>query len=106
MVLKVFYTNQNPKSFQWRSCKNFWWLFQKELNSWLLEIEMNNADLPESTDMFLSVLDKHAPKKQKFILQNNAYFITKNLKKAIMKRLKLRNKYLRATKNKAKKSIY
>lgn len=76
------------------------------MNSWLLEIEMNNADLPESTDMFLSVLDKHAPKKQKFILQNNAYFITKNLKKAIMKRLKLRNKYLRATKNKAKKSIY
>lgn len=54
---------------------------------------MNNADLPESTDMFL-------------LEQNNAYFITKNLKKAIMKRLKLRNKYLRATKDKAKKSIY
>ena len=67
---------------------------------------MNNSDLSEFTDMFLSVLDKHTPKKQKFIPQNNAYFITKNLKKAIIKRLKLRNTYLRATKDKAKKSIY
>ena len=66
---------------------------------------MNNADLSEFTDMLLSVLDKHAPKKQSFIPPNNAYFITKNLKKAIMKRLRLTNKYLRATKNKAK-SLY
>ena len=42
--------------------------------------------------MFL--LDKHAPKKQKYIQANNANFITKSLRKAIMLRSKFRNSFL------------
>ena len=80
-------------------------VFQRELNSELLKIDLNNAELSEFTEIFLSILDKYAPKKQKFIRANNSNFVTKNLRKAIMKRSKLRKKYLRERTNKAK-SIY
>ena len=50
----------------------------------------------------LSILDKHAPKNEKFIRENNSNFVTKNLRKAIMKSSKLRNKYLREIRNEAK----
>ena len=43
--------------------------------------------------------------KNKFIRANNSNFVTKNLRKAIMKRSKLRNKYLRERTNEAK-SLY
>ena len=95
-VMKVFYKKQKPKIIQYRSYKNFDnQVFQRELNSELLKIDSNNADLSEFTEIFLSILDKHAPKKQKFIRANNSNFVNKNLRKAIMKRSKLRNKYLR-----------
>ena len=77
-------------------------MFPRELNSWLLEIEINNADLSEFTEFSLSVLDKHGSKKQSFISANNANSITKNLRKAFMERLKLRNKYFRETKDEVK----
>ena len=80
-------------------------VLQRELNNELLKIDLNNADLSEFTEIFLSILDKHAPKKQKFIRANNSNFVTKNLRKAIMKRSKLRNKYLRERTNEAK-SLY
>ena len=51
------------------------------------------------------MLDKHAPKKHRFIQANNSNFVTKNLRKTIMKRSKLRNKYFRERTNKAK-SLY
>ena len=40
-------------------------VFQRELNSMLLKIDLNNADLSEFTEIFLSILDKHASKKAK-----------------------------------------
>ena len=105
-VMKVFYKKQKPKIIQYRSCKNFDnQVFQRELNSELLKIDLNNAELSEFTENFLSILDKHAPRKQKFIRANNSNFVTKSLSKAIMKRSKLRNKYLRERTNKAK-SLY
>ena len=52
-------------------------VFQRELNSELLKIDSNNAELSEFTEIFLSILDKYTPKKQKFIRANNSNFITK-----------------------------
>ena len=67
-VIKLFYKNQKPKIIQYRSYKNFHnQVFQRELNSELLKIDLNNAELSEFTEIFLSILDKYAPKKQKFI---------------------------------------
>ena len=83
--MNVFYKKQKPKIIQYRRYKNFDnQVFQRELNSELLKIDLNNAELSEFTEIFLSILDKHAPKKQKFIRANNCYFVTKNLRKAIM----------------------
>ena len=75
------------------------------MNSEILKINLNNAELSEFTEIFLSILDKHAPRKQKFIRANNSNFVTKSLRKAIMKRSKLRNKYLRERKQE-NKSLY
>ena len=43
---------------------------------------------------FLQVLNNHAPLKKKFIRANHAPYMTKNLRKAIMKRSQLENKYI------------
>ena len=78
-------------------------LFQKEWNSELLKIDLNNADVSEFTKIFLLILEKHAPKKKKkFIRENKSNFVTKNVRKAIMERSKLRNKYLRERTNEVK----
>ena len=44
---------------------------------------------------FRSVIDKHAPIKHKIIRGNNAPFMTKELRKAIMDRSRYKNKYLK-----------
>ena len=56
------------------------------MNSGLLKIDLSSAELSEFAEIFLSILDKYAPKRQKFIGANNSNFVTKNLGKAIMKR--------------------
>ena len=43
----------------------------------------------------LTILNKHAPMKQKYLRANQGRFITKYLHKAIMKRSRLWNKFLR-----------
>ena len=45
-------------------------------------------------DIFIEVLNKHDPMKQKYLRANQGGFMTKNLHKAIMKRSRLRNKFL------------
>ena len=59
------------------------------------KIDINNAELKEFNEIFLKVLDKHAPRKQKYIRANNSNYITKALRKEIMHRSRLRNKFLR-----------
>ena len=46
-------------------------------------------------NIFIEVLNKHAPMKEKYLRSNQGRFITKKLHKAIMKRSRLRNKFLR-----------
>ena len=65
-VIKVFYKKRKPKIIQYWSYKNFDnHVFQRELNSELLKINLNNAELSEFTEIFLSILDKRAQKKKK-----------------------------------------
>ena len=42
---------------------------------------------------YLQVLDKHAPMKSKIVRANHAPYITKTLRKAIMRRSNLESKY-------------
>ena len=92
MVLKIFYKKQKPKVIQYRKYDNFINdLFLEELNNELLNVDLNNAELSEFTEAFMSLLDNHAPKNQKYIRANNVNFMTKSLWKAIMLRSKFRD---------------
>ena len=71
-VSKVFHKKQKPKIIQHRSYKIFEnQVFRRELNSELLKIDLNNFDLSEFTEMFLSILNKHAPKNKSLYEQIN-----------------------------------
>ena len=95
-VMKTHYKKQKAKTIQYRNYKHFHeQSFNFELNSELLKIDINNAELKEFNEIFLKVLDKHAPRKQKYIRANNSNYITKALRKEIMHRSRLRNKFLR-----------
>ena len=62
-VMKVFYKKQKLKIIQYRDYKNFDnHVSQRELNSELLKIDLNNAELSEFTEIFFSILDKYASK--------------------------------------------
>ena len=51
------------------------------------------------------ILKKHAPTKKKYVRANQAPFITKTLSKEIMKRSRLRNKFLN-TKSDIDRKVY
>ena len=61
----------------------------------MLKIDISNAELKEFNEIFFKVLHKHAPRKQKYIRANNSNYITKTLRKEIMHRSRLRNKFLK-----------
>ena len=80
-------------------------MFREELNNELLNVDLKNAESSEFTETFMSLLDKHALKKQKYIRANNANFMKKSLRKAIILRSKLRNRFLKETTDESK-SLY
>ena len=45
------------------------------------------------SDTFKAIVNKHAPLKEKIVRGNNAAFMTKELRKAIMNRSRLKKKY-------------
>ena len=62
----------------------------------ILKIKLENIKNKRYGDfeaVFLKELNKHAPLKKKFLRHNNNPFMTKNLRKQIMVRSKLRNNY-------------
>ena len=94
-VMKTHYKKQKAKTIQYRNYKHIYdQSFNFELNNELMKIDINNA-FKEFNEIFLKALDKHAPRKQKYIKANNSNFITKAFRKEIMHRSRLRNKFLR-----------
>ena len=71
----------------------------------MLKYDINNIDYDSFIKTFLTVLDKHAPVKKKYLPANHANFVTKQLRKAIIKRSKLRNDFLK-DRNDAFQSAY
>ena len=95
-MVTVFYKKQRPKIIHYRNYKNFEnGNFRQDLKKELLKFDVTNALLSNFYDTVLSVLDKHAPIKLKYIRSNNCNFMTKELRKTIMNRSKLRNKILK-----------
>ena len=65
----------------------------RQLKSLMSEKSVNNYKNFE--EIFLKTLEKHAPLKRKQLRANNAPYMTKTLRKAIMKRSELKTKYLK-----------
>ena len=77
--------------------------FKAELRS---EIELNQiSDYNNFENVFLRVLEKHAPLKKKLVRANEAPYIAKTLRKAIMRRSQLENKY-RKQRTRENKTLY
>ena len=59
----------------------------------MLKYDFNDIDYDNFIKTFLTILEKHAPIKKKYLGANHANFVTKQLRKAIMKKSKLRNDF-------------
>ena len=70
-------------------------MYSKELNNELLKVDLSNPELSNFIETPRSLIDNHAPKIQKLIRVNNAYFMTKNLRRTVILKMKFRNKILK-----------
>ena len=95
MNLSQQFTKASPKYAHYRNYKNFNEQdFKLELRG---KLEVNVADENYETfhNVYLNVLNKHAAIKTKVIRSNQAPYITKAYRKAVIKRSELKTKYLR-----------
>ena len=93
-VMKTTFPKAKPKIIQYRCYKKFnLEEFRAELRTKLSnEVVINYSRFEE---VFLDVLNKHAPPKKKVFRANHKPYMTKHLRKAIMRRSALQNKYYR-----------
>ena len=93
-VRKVIFKKQKPNIFFYRNYKNF---DKKSFKEYLkLSIEAHDPSefaLKDFQNLWLTSLKSLAPLKKKYLRANQASFMNKKRKKAIMVRSKLRNKF-------------
>ena len=97
--LKAHFKKLPPKKIIYRNYKNF------DQNAFLYDLDQNmikgkfyNKELNayhEFSEVFRNTANKHAPLKEKTVRGNDAPFMTKNLRKAIMNRSRLKHKYIK-----------
>ena len=93
-VLKTLFKKLEPIKIKYRNYKHFdISSFKSDLTLSLQTNDTTNINYDEFKDLFMHVLNKHAPQKEKLIRGNNAPFMNKTLSKAFMERSKLKNKY-------------
>ena len=97
-TLRSTFIKLPPKTVKYRSYKNFnETVFLHELDQIFIQGDLHRSDDPyfKLTELFSSILNKHAPIKSKQIRGNQAPFVSKSLSKIIMQKSKVRNKYLK-----------
>ena len=95
-VLKSYFPKQKSNIVSYRSYKRFRNnSFRTELDNKLLKYDLCNIEYQHFLNIFLDILNKHAPIKKKYISANQSNFMTRKLSKTIMKRSKLRNRFLK-----------
>ena len=93
-VMKTTFPKAQPKVVYYRDYKNFdLYSFRTDLRGQLSKIVDKDYFHFELT--FLRVLEIHAPMKKKVLRANDKPYMTKALRKAIMRRSELKNKYLK-----------
>ena len=99
-VLKETFQRSSPKELVYRDYKNSDRLtFKRELEE---KLNQQINEYKHFEQIFLEVLNTHAPIKRKLLRANHVPYMTKALRKAIMKRSKLESKYV---KNKANENF-
>ena len=84
-VLKMFFRKQKHKTVFDNSA------FREALNRELLKHDLNNIEYDTFQEIIVSLLNVYAALKKKHLRANHANFVTKELRKAIMQRKRLRN---------------
>ena len=93
-VMKTTFPKAEPKIIYYRDYKNFdLYNFRTDLRQELSKI--SEKDYMHFEITFLKVLEQHAPMKKKVLRANNKPYMTKSLRKAIMRRSTLKTKYLK-----------
>ena len=87
-VLKVYFPKQKPNIQTLRDCKRF----QNDL--FRSELDVCNLEYEYFLDIFIEILNKHAPMKKTCLRANQGEFMTKELNKKIMTWSRLSNNYL------------
>ena len=91
-VLKINFMKNKPKEIIYRDYKNFdSFLFNDEVKNVLDLDKINSYAMFE--ELLLKVRDKHAPVKKKVVRANYAKYVSKPLRKAIMKKSYLEKVY-------------
>ena len=95
-VMKSFFKKAAPHIIKYRDYKTFdERLFRNELSENLADISDTELNYDVFENIFLKHINKYAPMKEKRVRANNSPFMNKILSKAVMKRSRLRNKYLK-----------
>ena len=94
IVLKAYFQKQKPSVIRYRSYKksdnN---LFRNDLPSELISKNVENKDLDSFKATVQCIFNRNAPLREKHVRYNQAAFLNKNLRKAIMTRSGLLNKF-------------
>ena len=93
-VLETTFPKRGPTVINYRNYKNFNEIaFRIDLRGELGKIESSNLNYTSFDATFNRVLEKHAPIKKKLMRANDKPFMTRPLRKAVMLRSRLRNRY-------------
>ena len=90
---KMGFQKLKPQVIIYRNYKNF---NNDRFQADIKTCGFDTKDINSFKETILSVFSKYAPIKKKYIRANEAPFMTINLHKEIMKRSRLRNKYLKS----------
>ena len=103
-VMKTTFPKAKPKMIYYRDYKKFNLIeFRRDLRNELSKaIVLGYAHFEH---IFLTVLEKHAPIKQRVVRANDKPYMTKVLRKAIMRRSFLKNKYHKLRTDEANKAF-
>ena len=94
--LKQYFPKLKLKVVNYRDYQNFQNNeFRAELDNEMSKHDLGNMEYQHFLNIFIDILNKHAPMKQKYLRANQGRLMAKDLHKAIMKRARLTNKFLR-----------
>ena len=90
-IFRVIFAKGKSKTYVYRCYKNFdKQRFEESLSA---ELGENNLTFDKFFDIFINTLDRYAPIKKKKLRHNIQPFMSKTLRKAVMTRSRLRNKF-------------